>query len=58
MYEAIHTSTPVISCSLFGDQPGNAALLEHLEVAVHLDIHSITKESIINAINTLLNDTK
>lgn len=57
-FEAIYTATPVIACPLYTDQPSNAALLEHLNVAVHLDIRSINKENVLNAVNTLINNTK
>ena len=58
MYEAIYTATPVISCPLMFDQLSNAAILEHLGVAVHLDIESITKESLLGVINAIFNDTR
>ncbi|XP_065223884.1 UDP-glucosyltransferase 2-like [Planococcus citri] len=58
MYEAIYTATPIISCPLMFDQPANAVILENLGVAVHLDIKSITKESLLSAITLMFNDSK
>ncbi|XP_065223734.1 UDP-glucosyltransferase 2-like [Planococcus citri] len=58
MYEAIYTATPIISSPLMFDQLSNAAILEHLGVAVPLDIKSITKESLLDAINSVFNDTR
>ncbi|XP_065223737.1 UDP-glucosyltransferase 2-like [Planococcus citri] len=58
MYEAIYTATPIISCPLMFDQPSNAAILEHLGVAVHLDIESVTKDSLLSVINSIFNDTR
>ncbi|XP_065223736.1 UDP-glucosyltransferase 2-like isoform X2 [Planococcus citri] len=58
MYEAVYTATPVISCPLMFDQLANAAILEHVGVAVHLDIDSLTEESLLSAINSVFNDTR
>lgn len=57
-YEAIYTATPVIACPLFANQPGNAALLEQLEVAVHFDIRSLTTDSLLQAFKVIVNDKK
>lgn len=57
-YEAIETGTPVIATPLFIDQPANAALLEQLGVAVRVDLKTITSEKVLNALNTIINDTR
>ncbi|XP_065225362.1 UDP-glucosyltransferase 2-like isoform X2 [Planococcus citri] len=56
--EALYTATPVIACPLFCDQPDNAELLENLGVAVHLDFHDITKESVLKALKQITNDKR
>lgn len=57
-YEAVVTGTPVVAIPLFGDQPFNAGLLVRRGVAIHLDLKSATKETILNALNTIINDTR
>lgn len=52
--EAIHTGTPVIAVPLFSDQLMNAVLLEKLKVAVQLDMRSLSKQHVLNAINTIV----
>ncbi|XP_065216815.1 UDP-glucosyltransferase 2-like isoform X2 [Planococcus citri] len=56
--EAVYTATPVVACPLFGDQPGNADILEDMGAAVRLDIHEITKQNVLNALNSIINDTR
>lgn len=40
------------------DQPSNAALLHELEVGIYVDIKTITKETLLNAIHEVLNEKK
>ena len=58
MLEAIHTATPVVTCPLFSDQTANALFLQHCGVAVPLSPFTATKTEILNAMNTIVNDTK
>lgn len=57
-YEAIHAGKPLITLPINGDQFSAAAILQNLEVAVPLDIRRITKNSVLNALNSVLNETK
>lgn len=56
-YEAIHSGTPVVAIPVFADQLLNAAILEELGVAVRLDLKTVTTEKVLDALNTILNDT-
>jgi len=58
MYEAIATGTPVVTVPLFADQPANAAALQHLGVGVNLQLETVTKETVLAALNTIINDTR
>lgn len=58
IYEAIESATPIIACPLAFDQPANSAILEKFEVAVQLDIDSLSEESVSGAIDLIINDTK
>lgn len=57
-YEAIYTGTPIIGVPLLWDQPSNAAILAKLGVAVHLNIDTLTTEGLLDALNTVINDTR
>jgi glucuronosyltransferase len=56
--ESIRYATPMICIPLFGDQPRNAKLAEHRNVAVVLDKHNITVESVTGAIREILSNNK
>lgn len=58
IYEAIYTGTPIIAIPFFCDQRSNAALLVDLGVAVRLDVTQLTKENLLNVLNTIMNDTR
>ena len=58
MNEAIYSATPIITCAIFGDQLINAKILNKMQVAVELDITKVSKEDIVMALNTIVNDTK
>lgn len=57
-YEAIHTTTPIIAVPINGDQNSAASILQNLEVAVFLDIHTISKQSVLEALNSIINNTR
>ncbi|KAJ9574473.1 hypothetical protein L9F63_008361, partial [Diploptera punctata] len=56
--EAVYAGVPMVVIPLFGDQFLNAKSYEEEGVGVQLDYHTITKESVLNAITTVLNDQK
>lgn len=58
VYEAVMTGTPVVTIPLFADQQSNAALLHHRGVGVNLDFKTVTKETVLDALNTIVNDTR
>jgi len=58
VYEAVATGTPVVTIPLFGDQRANAGLLLHRKVAVSLDYKTVTKDKVLDALNTIINDTR
>ena len=57
-YEAIVTGTPVVTFPIFGDQATNAAILQYRGVAVNVDLKTVTKENVLAALNTIINDTR
>jgi len=57
VYEAMITGTPVVAIPLFGDQGSNAAFLRRRKVSVTLELDTVTKESILASLNTIINDT-
>lgn len=52
--EAIHSGVPVIGIPLFFDQPGNILKLVNQGSGILLDYDSITKDSLYNAIITMV----
>ena len=58
VYEAMETGTPVVTIPLFGDQLSNSALLLHRQVGVFLHYKTMTKDKILSALNTIINDTR
>ena len=58
VYEAIMTGTPIVAIPLCSDQPRNAAELRNRGVSVHLDYDTATKESVLAALDSIVNDTR
>ena len=58
IYEAVMTGTPVITIPLFSDQQANAAVLHYRGVGVDLNLKTVTKELVLAALNTIINDTR
>ena len=58
VYEAVITGTPVVTIPIFMDQHTNAAILQQRGVAVGLDFKTITKETLLDALNAIINDTR
>ncbi len=56
--EAIHEAKPMVMLPLYGDQLSTAAILEELGVGVRLDTGKLTREQLLNATDTILNDDR
>jgi len=58
LYEAIDGSVPILGFPLFGDQPKNIDNLVNVEIAISMDILSITKDAFLKNVLELLNNEK
>ena len=58
VYESVMTGTPVVTIPLFADQQANAAILHYRGVGVNLNLKTVTKEKVLAALNTIINDTR
>lgn len=58
VYEAVDAGVPVLGFPLFYDQPRNVGNLEDAGMAISMDVLTITKDSFLKTLNTLLNDEK
>ncbi|KAK7573741.1 hypothetical protein V9T40_010932 [Parthenolecanium corni] len=58
MYEAIDAGVPLVCIPLFWDQPSNAGLIEDIGAGIRLDLKTLTKEILLNAINNILFDER
>ena len=56
--EAVHSGVPMVGIPLFGDQEGNVLSYVSEGFAVTLHFNSITKESVLQALRTVLNDKR
>ena len=56
--EAIYCGVPLVGIPLFADQIFNIRSYKHRGIAVHLDISTITKDNVLNAINTVLDNPR
>ncbi|XP_049811956.1 UDP-glycosyltransferase UGT5-like [Schistocerca nitens] len=54
--EAIYNGVPMLAMPLFGDQPNNVAACVKRGASVVVPYRNITKESLLTALKTLLND--
>jgi glucuronosyltransferase len=58
LQEAIHSSTPIITIPLFGDQFRNGRIAEKHGFGYYLPKTQITEENIVKALKTVLNDER
>lgn len=56
--EAVHSGVPMVGIPLFGDQEVNIRSYVSEGFAVKLHFNSITKESVLRALKTVLHDTR
>jgi len=50
VYETVDAGVPVLGISIFYDQPRNIDNLVNAGMAISMDINSITKDNLLNAI--------
>lgn len=53
--EAIYHGVPIIGMPIFGDQPGNAAMVQESGLGVQLELRDLTKELLLEKMKTVLN---
>nr|UMO80439.1 UDP-glucuronosyltransferase UGT344P2 [Myzus persicae] len=58
VYEAIDAGVPVLGLPMFYDQPRNIENLVDAGMAISMDLLSVTREKLSNAINELINNEK
>jgi len=56
VYEAVDAGVPMLGFPLFFDQPRNIDNLVNAGMAISLDLFSITKDSLLDAINEMINN--
>lgn len=54
--EAFSAGVPMVALPLFGDHPASATRLAHLELAIELDVASVSAEAVRTAVATILDD--
>jgi len=58
LYEAIDGGVPVLGFPLFGDQARNIDNLANAEMAISMDIFSVTKDTFLKNVLKLLHNEK
>lgn len=56
--EAVHVGVPMIGIPMFGDQATNMKMVEAAGMAVILQYKDITKDNILKAIKTILDNPR
>ncbi|XP_047236521.1 UDP-glucuronosyltransferase 2A2-like [Girardinichthys multiradiatus] len=56
IYEAIYHGVPMVGIPMFGDQPDNMVHMEAKGAAVTVKLNTMTPESLIDAVDTVIND--
>ncbi|MEQ2183353.1 UDP-glucuronosyltransferase 2A1, partial [Goodea atripinnis] len=56
IYEAIYHGVPIVGIPMFGDQPDNMVHMEAKGAAVTVELNTMTPESLIDAVDTVIND--
>lgn len=58
VYEAVDAGVPVLGFPIYFDQPRNIDNLVEAGMAISMDVLSVTKNSVLNAILDLVNNKK
>lgn len=53
--EAMYHGVPMVGMPVFGDQPGNAALIEESGLGVQIQVAKLTKDLLLEKLKTVLN---
>lgn len=56
--EAVHVGVPMIGIPMYGDQGTNMKMVESAGMAVILQYNDITKETVLKAIRTVLDNPR
>ncbi|XP_054259219.1 UDP-glycosyltransferase UGT5-like isoform X1 [Macrosteles quadrilineatus] len=56
--EALHCGVPMVLIPMFGDQPNNVAHLAQAGVAIPLSYDNLSKETVLQALQSVLNDPR
>lgn len=54
--EAIHAGVPTVGIAFFADQPYNIKFYEHRGIGVGVDLKTLSEDSLLSAIQTVLNN--
>jgi len=58
VYETVDAGVPVLGFPFFYDQPRNIGNLVDAGMAISMDLYSVTKDTLLNAISQIVNDEK
>uniref|UniRef100_A0A1I7YLD6 glucuronosyltransferase n=1 Tax=Steinernema glaseri TaxID=37863 RepID=A0A1I7YLD6_9BILA len=56
--ESIYAGVPLLGIPIFGDQRYNAAIIQHRELGVYLNIEEVTEDRVYDALEKLLHTEK